>query len=144
MKRRVFLAGLGSCSAMLLGPVAGHAHGYRTRTIDITHPWTFEQEGKGVDAVIGMEIRNKSKRADALVRVEAPDAAGIDLRNGEATVASIEIAAGASLTLHAKGPHILLRGVRKTLFAYNNLYLTLVFAKAGRIKVEVVVEDRPA
>ena len=56
----------------------------------------------------------------------------------------IALPPGSSVTLHAKGPHVVLRGVRKTLFAYNSLFLTLVFAKAGKIRVEVVVDDRPA
>lgn len=143
MKRRAFLKGLAGVPALALAPSTAPAHGYKTKTIDISHPWTFEQEGKGVDAVIGMEIHNKSRAADTLLRVEAPDAVSAELRNGDMPVKTIEIAAGATLTLHAKGQHILLKGVRKTLFAYNNLYITLVFAKAGRLKVEVVVEDKP-
>ena len=125
-------------------PVSAPAHGYKTRTIEISHPWTFEQDGKGVDAVIGMTLKNKGKVVDALLRVEAPEAARSELRDQDKAVGKIEIAPGAELTLHAKGPHILLMGVRKTLFAYNNLYITLVFAKAGKIKVEVVVEDKPS
>lgn len=99
---------------------------------------------RAVDAVVGMTLKNKGKVADALLRVEAPDAASAELRDQDKAVARIEIAPGAELFLHGKGLHILLKGVRKTLFAYNNLYITLIFAKAGRIKVEVVVEDRPS
>ena len=47
------------------------------------------------------------------------------------------------MEINAEAVSVLLRGVRKTLFAYNNLFITLVFAKAGKIKVEVVVEERP-
>lgn len=145
MTRRLFLSLCGAAvPALVLMPVAAGAHGYKTGTIDITHPWTFEQDGKNVDAVIGMDLHNKARHADSLIKVEAPDAVSIELRSGSVPVKMIDIAAGARLTLSATGPHILLKGVRKTLFAYNNLYITLVFAKAGRIKVEVVVEDRPA
>lgn len=144
MKRRDFLFGSLPVVTAAMLPFSAHAHGYKTRTIDISHPWTFEQEGKGVDAVIGMTLKNKGKVVDTLLRVETPDAASVELRDQDKTVARIEIAPGAELNLHAEGPHILLKGVRKTLFAYNNLYITLVFARAGRIKVEVVVEDRPS
>jgi copper(I)-binding protein len=125
-------------------PVSAQAHGYKTRTIEISHPWTFEQEGKGVDAMIGMTLKNKGKAADSLLRVETPDAASAELRDQGKVVPRIEIPPGTELTLHANGPHIVLRAVRKTLFAYNNIYITLVFAKAGKIKVEVVVEDKPS
>lgn len=41
------------------------------------------------------------------------------------------------------GPHILLKDVRKTLVAYDNLFATLTFARAGRGRIEIVVETPP-
>lgn len=148
MNRRTLLTLFAAQPLVQLPVRPSEAHGYKTKTIEISHPWTFEQENsKGADAIIGMEIKNKGKILDRLIRVETGDAERADIVRIEGTTAGqasgIDLLPGSSITLHAKGSHVLLRGVRKTLFAYNNLFITLVFAKAGKIKVEVVVEERP-
>ncbi len=125
------------------------AHGYKKKAIEIIHPWTYEQDSVAPpDAIIGMELRNTGKVADRLLRVETMDAVTAEIVGGPGAIpgkdtSGMEIKAGQTLDLHAKGPHVLLRGVKPKLFAYNQLRLILIFERAGRIKVDVQVEEKP-
>ena len=116
------------------------AHGYKRRDLDIRHPWTFEQEAARPDAQVGMTLRNNGKQTERLLRVETRDADSAEI---VAPGGVVEIAPGSSVDLHPKGPHILLKGVRKKLVAYDNLFATLIFARAGRVRIEIVVETPP-
>ena len=53
----------------------------------------------------------------------------------------MSVPARGELVLSADGPHLLLGGFKKRLSAYDTFKLTLVFEKAGRIEVEVMVEE---
>ena len=55
--------------------------------------------------------------------------------------ADLKIPAGSDLVLNADGPHLLLTGFKQKLNAYDSFSLTLVFEKAGRVVVEVMVEE---
>jgi periplasmic copper chaperone A len=53
----------------------------------------------------------------------------------------LSVPAGGELALSADGPHLLLGGVKKRLSAYDSFKITLVFEKAGRMEIEVMVEE---
>ena len=131
-----------------LAPFAVVAHGYKTRTIEIVHPWTYEHESAGDnEAIVGMEIRNRGKSADRLIRVEGAKGQKVEIRGGTPAAgkrpAGIEVLPGIGINLKSDGAHIFLGNVGKTLIAYDTLPLTLVFERAGRIKIDVMVEERP-
>ena len=83
-----------------------------------------------------MTLRNNGKQPERPLRVETREADSAEI---VAPGGVIEIAPGASVDLHPKGPHILLKGVRKKLIAYDNLFATLTFARAVRVRIEIVV-----
>ena len=56
-------------------------------------------------------------------------------------VAALRVPAGGELVLSANGPRLLLSGFKKRLNAYDSFKITLVFEKAGRMEVEVMVEE---
>ena len=45
------------------------------------------------------------------------------------------------MQLTAKGPHLALTGLKQRLDAYDSFKLTLVFEKAGRMVVDVMIEE---
>jgi copper(I)-binding protein len=141
MERRRFLLPLLAAPLGLVVPAAVRAHGYKTRSLEISHPWTVEQSGGGMDIPIFMAVRNKGKAPDALLRVETPDALAVAFMDQGKVLERIAFPPGQEVALHRKGPHILLKGFRHPLYVYENIFITLVFAKAGRMKVEVAVED---
>jgi len=57
-------------------------------------------------------------------------------------VASLEAKKGSELILKRYGPHILLTGVKKPLGAYDSFLMTLTFERAGKVEVEVMVEEK--
>ena len=124
------------------------AHGVRSRTVDIVHPWTFETAGVASTVEVFMRLKSRDKRGDRLVTASSPRAARVELRGpggaaGDAPF-TIEIEAGRTVELSPSGPRLVLHGVDKALSPYDTFPLTLVFARAGRIVVEVLVEERQA
>lgn len=124
------------------------AHGVKTRTIEIIHPWTFGIDADGV-VHVAMKIKNTGSRADRLVgaRTNVANSATlfaatpVGVGQGQ-QVSSIDIASGGSVELQSVGQSILLSGFKRQLTAYDTFQLTLVFERAGRIAIEVLVEER--
>lgn len=120
------------------------AHGVKTQTMEIVHPWTYGAETDGTVRV-AFKIKNIGKRADKLLRADAAIAKSSTLtveKAGEKGKPSLSIAPGAEQELTYSGPHFVLGGVTRKLGAYDTFPMTLVFERAGRIKIEVLVEER--
>jgi copper(I)-binding protein len=136
-------------AAVLVLPAAAHSH--KTKNLEVVHPWTFETTQKGVTtARVFMTIKNSAHGADRLISASTPRADKVELavgedggKNGKAA-APFSIAPGKPLVLHAKGQHLVLTGLKKALIAYEDFKLVLVFEKAGRMTVDVVVEEAEA
>ncbi len=124
-------------------PDLGNAHGYKKAKIEIVHPWcrdAFEPETR--DVVVGMDIKNVGKQKDRLLRAESAVASTVELRNLDgASPRNFDILAGGRVSLSRKATYLRLIGVTKTLVAYDTLPVTLVFEKAGRIAIDVLVEE---
>lgn len=130
---------------LCLPAVWAQAHSVKTRTIEIVHPWTYGAETDGTVRV-AFKIKNIGKRADKLLRADAAIAKSSTLtvkKAGEKGKSSLSIAPGSEQELTYSGRHIVLGGVTRKLGAYDTFPMTLVFERAGRIKVEVLVEERP-
>jgi copper(I)-binding protein len=56
-------------------------------------------------------------------------------------ITSLEAKASGELILKRDGPHIVLTGVKKQLGAYDAFPMTLVFERAGKVEIEVQVEE---
>lgn len=127
---------------LALAPPAS-AHGYKRKSIEIVHPWTGDKpEHGGRDAIVSMDIKNSGTVADRLVGVTSPIADRVEIRiaaGGQAK--SIEIGPRGRVELTAKSQHLRLVGLKKELTAYDTLPMTLVFQRAGRINIDVLVEE---
>ena len=128
-------------------PAAGHELTFKH--LKIMHPYTIEPvERLPRQVVVYMEIGNSTAAANRLIGVEsrhATSAALVTQSSDGVTplpVAAIELPANARTTLGPKSAYVLLRDLTETIEGYQYFPLTLVFEKAGKVEVEVYVEDR--
>jgi len=134
-------------TTMLLAATA-QAHTHKFKTLEIVHPWCVETEDTANSVVVSMTIRNTGSKPDRLLRVSAPNTAKTELRSGvrpdaEANViSSVRAESKSEVTLKRGGPHILLTGMKKPLGAYDTFPMTLTFERAGKIEIEVMVEEK--
>ena len=134
-------------AAMMLLATAAHAHSQKFKTLEIVHPWCIETEGNANPVVVSMTIRNTGTKSDRLLQVSASIAAKTELRgsapsgtNGD-VIASVPVERRGEVNLKRGGPHILMTGVQKPLEPYDSFPMTLTFERAGKVEVEVMVED---
>ncbi|MGE0699659.1 MAG: copper chaperone PCu(A)C [Hyphomicrobiaceae bacterium] len=142
-----FVLGLLAC---LVG-LPALAHGVKTRTIDISHPWTYGTQTSGGDVEVYARIRNIGRAPDRLVgaRTSLSRSAEIVVPASTAPAPAapapspaIDIRPGAAAELLPEKQRIVLRAFSKALAPYDTFKLTLVFERAGRVDVEVLVEER--
>ena len=86
---------------------------------------------------------------DRLLGATTPIAASVELQDVPQSretrpVSAIEIRAGGDVELLPSRAKLRLAGVKKALSAYDTFPMTLIFEKAGRIEVEVLVEEGAA
>ncbi len=139
--------------ALSVGQAGGaQAHETKAGQLKIVHPYVKEPPPGVTEAVVSMTIRNSGSRPDTLlaatspraasaVIVAPPAAAGGTVAQGAPAQDRIDIPAGGSVKLAPAGPLIRLTGLTKPLTSYDTLPLSLTFARAGRIEVEVMVEE---
>ena len=135
-----------AAAAMLAASVA-HAHSIKAKALTIVHPWCIETEDTAKPVVVSMTIRNAGK-PDRLLRAATLEAAKAELRAGVppdaegGVIAAIPVDSRGEVNLKRGGPHILLTGVKRPLGAYDGFLMTLTFARAGKVEVEVGVEEK--
>ena len=136
--------------AVAIAPPAATAHSHTKRGLEIVHPWTRETPDKDTTtARVFMTIKNRSGRSDRLLSASTPRADKVELhaadaaspRQAKPAATAFVIAPGRDLVLHPSGPSLVLIGMKKGFHAYDTLKMTLVFEKAGRIVVDVMVEE---
>jgi copper(I)-binding protein len=136
-------------AAAFVPPATGHSH--KKKNLEIVHPWTSETVQKeATTARVFMTIRNSGRLPDRLISASTAHAEKVELATGEdaakdgGSAAPFSIAPGKALVMGAKGQHLVLTGVKKALNAYDGFKLALVFEKAGRVVVDVMVEEAEA
>jgi len=131
-----------------LAPSAGLTHSHKRKSLEIVHPYTMEMLKKETTtAQVFMVIKNSGGTPERLISASTPRAAKVDLfpdDNAAAdrkAVAPFTIGPGKSLVLGPKEQHLVLTGVKRAFTAYDEFKMTLVFEKAGRMVVDVMVEE---
>jgi len=134
-------------TAIALVPLAA-GHGVKSRSIEIVHPWVHETPAAGGDVPVYMVLKGLGRSGDRLIGASTPMAESVELRMpGKAgtpsmiAVPSIGVGPKARVELKPAGPHLLMQKTAKPLAAYDSFRMTLVFERAGRIEVEVLVEE---
>lgn len=134
----------------LLGAALAQAHGVKTKTIEIVHPWTYETSGIVEPTVaVFVKLKNHSRQSDRLLGAETALATAVELHDAprpgsglSQRVASLEIKAGQDVELSPSGYRLRLTGVKKAFSAYDTFPVTLVFARAGKVEIDVLVEEK--
>lgn len=139
-------------SALLLALFAlpALAHHYVFGTLYIGHPWSRAMPAMMSSGAVYLKLDNRGTSADRLLAVSTPRAASAELHqhnhdNGvmrmRAVPSGIELPPGRSIALAPGGLHIMLMGLTAPLKAGERFPLTLRFARAGKIEIEVKIED---
>lgn len=153
---RQFLAPLASLAFSAIAVVAlssgsALAHDYALRALRIEHPYARPTPPGARTGGAYFTIRNAGREGDRLLRVSSPVATSVELHamtmDGNLmkmrAVPSLDIPAGATVTLGAGGHHVMLVGLEHALSVGSAVPLTLTFEKAGSIDVSAPVEAAP-
>ena len=136
---------LALAAAALLIATAAQAHSHKFKKLEIVHPWCIETSDTAKPVIVSMTIKNAG-RPDRLIGATTAMAAKAELRAGGgsdtegAVIRSIAVGHG-EVNLKRAGPHIVLTGIKKQLGPYESFFMTLVFERAGKVEVEVMVEE---
>ena len=121
------------------------AHEFKVKDFEFIHPWTREPAAGIKDVPVYMVLRNTASADDRIVAVSSPFATKGELlagkAEGERPIDAIPVAGNATVELDANRPHILLRGLIEPLDGYQYFPLVLTFERAGRMEIEVYVEE---
>ncbi len=124
------------------------AHSYKLGDLEIGHPWARATPPTAPSGGAFLTITNNGKTADRLMGASTPIAekAQIHETKMEGNVMrmreqehGLEIPAGGKATLAPGGYHIMMMGLKEPLKEGAKVPLTLVFEKAGKIDVELMV-----
>jgi periplasmic copper chaperone A len=131
---------LALAAAALFVATAALAHSHKLKNLEIVHPWCIETNDTADPVSVFMTIKN-SGRPDKLLRATTSIAGKSELRVAyDKAVSSVGVATRGATDLKRDGPHIQLLDVRKQLSPYDSFLMTLVFERAGKVEVEVMVE----
>jgi periplasmic copper chaperone A len=133
--------------AASIPPAAGHEVDFKH--LRILHPYTIEPlERLSRDLPVYMVISNSSGASDRLVGAGSSNGgsaafvtrspSGAELR----PVLGIELPANSQTVMGPDSAHLLLRDLKEPIEGYAYFPIFLVFEKAGKVEIEVFVEDR--
>jgi periplasmic copper chaperone A len=138
---RRFLLGLGFVALAATGTASAHEITYKA--LKIIHPWVRETEGQ--QTALHVKIKNTGQAGERLLQATSPLAAKVAILDAQGKeIKGLAIAGRGEVSLQSDGPQILMSGLKKPLRAYDSFDLTLLFEKAGEVKVEVLIEEAAA
>jgi periplasmic copper chaperone A len=139
MRSHLFTVALAAMSMPMLA-TAVPAHDIKHKSLQIVHPWAHESKDKtSPSADVYMTIRNSGRVADRLVSASSARSGQVQLVPVSAD--AFKIGAGQEIKLSKNTGFVRLLGLTKPLYMHDNFPVTLVFEKAGRIQVEVHIEE---
>lgn len=127
---------------------AAAAHEYTAGDLHIVHPHALPTAMAGLNGAGYVTIENKGKMADTLLGASSSIARSVEIHtmSMEGGVMrmrplpqGVPVPAGGSADLGPGGTHLMLLGLNKALAAGDAVPLTLEFARAGKVKVELHV-----
>lgn len=145
MLRAITLPMLAAC-LVLAGPSA--ATDYTLRGLKIGLPWA-RPAAQGLNGALYVEVTNTNRAPDVLEAVETKVAKRAVIHRGRvvagvssmrAAADGIPIPAGTTVRLAPGGDHVMLLGLTRALVEGTRVPATLVFQRAGRVQVELVIE----
>lgn len=133
---------------LLCSTLALNAFAQSSSAIKITDPWARATVGSQKSSGAFMQIENTGKEDDVLLWATTNEARNTELhtmkmQDGIMTMTAIKrlaIPAGKTTVLASGGHHIMFFDLKHPLKAQEKFQLTLVFEKAGSVKVQVQVQ----
>ncbi len=124
------------------------AHEYTSKTVTVSHPWARATPPGAKVGAAYVEIAASKSGGDKLLGARADVAGRVEIHTHKheggvmkmQQIENLPVAAGKSVVLKPAGDHIMLMDLKKPLVEGDLLPLTLVFEKAGEVKVEATVE----
>lgn len=135
--------------AVLLTGVS-HAHEYTVKDLQIGHPYARPTVAHQPGGAAYLSIENKGSQGDRLIGAASPVAKSAQIHtmsmDGNVMkmreVGEIGLPPGTKVEMKpGNGYHIMLMGLSQPLKAGEKIPLTLIFEKAGKTEVSIVVED---
>ena len=145
MTRHLFLAFV----LLLAGIGAASAHSYKLGALEIGHPWARATPPTAPTGGGYLSVKNTGTEPDRLISASSPAAGAVQVHDMkmEGNVmrmreldGPLEIKPGETVTLAPGGMHLMMMGLKEPLKQGEKVPLTLVFEKAGKIDVELLVE----
>ena len=139
------ILGLAAIAIAIAAPTA--AHDFKAGNLTLQHPWTRATAGKVGGGFV--EIVNAGKAPDTLLSASSPAADKVEIHtmtmdNGIMRMRplpnGITVPGGTTASLKPGANHIMLIGLKAPLVEGAQVPLTLNFAKAGPVKVQLKVE----
>lgn len=141
------------CAAILAAALPGYASEFKQGNITINNPWARPTAGDVTVGAVYLTVQNNGIDDDSLRGGTTPVAQRVEIHEGfqdEQGVMKmrqlefgLEVPAGESVELRPGGYHVMLFGLKQKLEEGTTVPLTLSFARAGDIALEVKVEQAP-
>jgi periplasmic copper chaperone A len=122
-------------------PKLAFAHSYKLGALAIGHAWAKPTSETETMAMI--PIVNAGPDIDSLISATSPICDKIEFQFLKQKIAKFELGLGRPFPMRPRGPHLQLIGLKKPLVKGDVVPLTLVFEKAGKIDIELQVENSP-
>jgi periplasmic copper chaperone A len=121
-------------------PTLAQAHEIKHKTLQIVHPWAHESKDTSQpSADVYMTIRNLGRGGDRLLSARTKRSGQVQLVPIQPDV--FKLGPGQETKLGKSTGFVRLLGLTKPLYMHDTFMLTLQFEKAGRIDVEVHIEE---
>jgi copper(I)-binding protein len=128
-----------------VAPLAAIAHDHGAKGIEVVHAWApAMSEADTKSTAVYMTMKNRSNAGDRLIAARARVASKVEIHEPgkeSTSVAAVPIDAGKDLELSSAGHYLLLAGVSSRLQVHDTFKIALEFERAGRVVVDVIVED---
>lgn len=124
----------------------------RAADIAVEQPWARATPGRAPTGAVYLTLANRGKDSDRLIGATSPAAGRAELHSHEANdtghaghmaemrpVAEIEVKPGGRVSLKPGAFHVMLIGLKAPLKEGDHFPLTLRFARAGEMTVDVPV-----
>lgn len=129
------------------GPAA--AHQYKLGDLSIGHPWS-RAAAKGATGVGYLTVTNAGTSPDVLLAVETAAAGRVEIHEGSSASGisrmrrlkgGIVVPAKGKVVLEPGGNHLMLLKLKRPLAIGDKVPATLVFKKAGRVQIILLVQQ---
>jgi copper(I)-binding protein len=127
----------------LLAATPALAHSYKAGQILIGHPWVLPTPTTVSE--IYLSLLNQAPLPDQLIAVTVPSGQAAVIVNAQGQrMQALDLPPGKPVLLKPGGIRIVVGGLDKQLRVGDRLKITLIFARAGSVLAEAMVEANPS